>query len=499
MTDRAAHPVSMLRHSAVYLLARGLPGVIAFLAIPIYTRMLQPEQYGRYVLAVAYATLCNALLYNWIRAGLLRYFPAYHDREGELRAAVFTLNLAVSGGIVALSALLFVVGWNQPWREFVVPACLLAISFGTFELFLEHDRARLRPWDYSRKLLVKSVLSITAGVVFIRLGFGWWGPVLGLVVSMLLPAAWTYAREWASLGLKWDRPISATIARFGIPISATVALAAVMISTDRFLIAWFLGEDSAGVYAAGADLTAQSLTMLMMIVNLAGYPLAMRQFERGGAEAARGQLKQNLSMLLILGLPAAAGLAVLAPGIASLVLGEGYRVAAARVIPLIAIGAFFAGLKAYYFDHAFQFAERTITQVWIVLMAAIVNVVLNLVLIPRQGIAGAAVAAVVAHVVSLGITIVWGRRYFPLPFSVRTFLQVFAATAVMVALICVIPTVPGRWDTILRITAGAAAYGTVMAVFNFGRVKHLVRPRPRQPDAVADAIEPLGSENVSRP
>src|SRR5687768_2803258 len=103
MTDRAAQPVSMLRHSAVYLLARGLPGMIAFLAIPIYTRMLAPEQYGRYVLAVAYATLCNALLYNWIRAGLLRYFPAYPDRERDLRATLLTLNLAVSIGIGLLS------------------------------------------------------------------------------------------------------------------------------------------------------------------------------------------------------------------------------------------------------------------------------------------------------------------------------------------------------------------------------------------------------------
>jgi O-antigen/teichoic acid export membrane protein len=155
---------------------------------------------------------------------------------------------------------------------------------------------------------------------------------------------------------------------------------------------------------------------------------------------------------------------------------------------LIAVGAFLAGLKAYYFDHAFQFAERTITQVWIVLTAAIVNVILNLVLIPRHGIVGAAVAAVVAHVLSLGVTIAWGRRYFALPFPVRTCVQVFAATAVMVAVIYFMLKVPGHWDTVLRITAGAAAYGAVMVVFNLDRIRKSVRARARQPDAVADVV-----------
>ena len=41
---------TLLRHSFIYLFARGVPGVINFLAIAVYTRLLPPEEYGQYAL-----------------------------------------------------------------------------------------------------------------------------------------------------------------------------------------------------------------------------------------------------------------------------------------------------------------------------------------------------------------------------------------------------------------------------------------------------------------
>ena len=42
----------VLSHAAIYLVARGLPGMIAFLAIPLFTRILSKADYGRYALAL---------------------------------------------------------------------------------------------------------------------------------------------------------------------------------------------------------------------------------------------------------------------------------------------------------------------------------------------------------------------------------------------------------------------------------------------------------------
>jgi len=74
-------------------------------------------------------------------------------------------------------------------------------------------------------------------------------------------------------------------------------------------------------------------------------------------------MRHNASLLVAIGLPCVVGLTVLAPGIAHNFFGESFRAAAIQIIPLIALGAFLEGLKAYHFDSAFQFVHQTIYHV----------------------------------------------------------------------------------------------------------------------------------------
>src|SRR5262249_27850666 len=149
--------------------------------------------------------------------------------------------------------------------------------------------------------------------------------------------------DWTDARLFIDRKILATIAQYGIPISVTVALATVISSSDRFLIASMLGEYHAGLYSVAVDLTSQTLTLLMIVINMAMFPLAVRAYEEHGTEAAAQQMKHNAALLMGVGVPAAVGLIVIAPGISNAFLGEAFRGAAATIIPLVAIGTFLAG------------------------------------------------------------------------------------------------------------------------------------------------------------
>src|SRR5690606_3730158 len=131
---------------------------------------------------------------------------------------------------------------------------------------------------------------------------------------------------------------------------------------------------------------------LMMIVTLAGLPLAVRRMELEGMSAASVQLRENGGLLLAVGLPAAVGLSMLAPQIAGVVVGHEFADVAGALMPWIAVGVFLHGMKAYYVDHAFMLAKRVRGQVIAAGCGALVNVVANLVLIPRFGLHGAAYA-----------------------------------------------------------------------------------------------------------
>ena len=453
---------SFVRHAAIYLAARGLPGVVAFIAIPLYSRLLDPAGYGRYALVVALVNLVGALFFQGLLLALVRYLPAYRDEPGRLKSTLLTAMLVLLGAAGACAAALCLVPGAEGWRPALAACwCLLAVQ-QLFDLFSEYARAQIRPWRYMGLQLARSAAATLAGGLLVLWGAGWMGAVAGTALGALLPLGLTWRRDWSGVRLTVDREVLRVVCRYSIPLSLTVALAVVISSTDRFLIAWLVDEHAAGLYAVAADLTARTLTLLMMVVYTATLPLAVRALAEGGADAARARMRDNVSLLLAAGLPAAAGLAVLAGNVTHCVLGESFRSAAATLMPLIAAGAFLGGLKAFHLDAAFQLADQTIHQVWIVAVAAAANLALNLVAIPRYGINGAAGASVVALALAVLLTALVGRRHFALPFPSRVTLGVVAATVGMVVALYPLRAYRGGPALAAQVTAGVCVYGLML-------------------------------------
>jgi O-antigen/teichoic acid export membrane protein len=367
-----------------------------------------------------------------------------------------------------ISALLSLLPLPHEWRVVIVPCWILLAVQALFELCCEYARASIRPWHYMGMQIARSGAAILLGVGLIRMGMGWSGPLLGLAGGMAIAVAYAYRADWMDVRPRIDRDTFIKVCQYGLPLSLTVALTVVISTSDRFLIAWFHGEDAAGLYSVAVDFTSQTLTLLLMVINMAMFPLAVRAFEQEGREAAQEQMRSNASLLLAAGVPCVVGMTVLAPGIAHCFIGKSFREAAVGIMPLIALGTLLAGLKAYHFDAAFQFAHRTIYQVWIVLFAAVVNLALNLVAVPRWGIQGAAVASLIAYVISIVLTAWLGRRHFTLPFPVATSLQVILAGLVMGAVLVPFRSFLSPVAVAAQIAAGAVVYALILiGGFNF--------------------------------
>jgi O-antigen/teichoic acid export membrane protein len=460
-------PSRILKHAGIYLIARGLPGLIAFVAIPVFSRLLDPAGYGKYALVLATVGLLNALLFQWLRLSLVRYLAAANDNRRALKSTLLTIELAIIVSLAVPAAAVLMIPALVGWRAVALPCLSLLAVQSLFELFLEHARAQIEPWRYMTLLLSRSVISTALGAGLIVAGMGWWGPVIGLGVGMLLPGAWAYARDWRDAAISIDRAVLRKVCTYGLPLSMTVALAVVISTSDRFLIAWLIGDNAAGLYSVAVDFTNQTITLLMMVVYLAMFPLAIRAWENEGRQAAEDQMRHNATLLLGVGVPAVIGLAVLSPGLSHVFLGKSFRTAASQIMPLVALGSFLAGLKAYHFDAAFQFVHQTIHQVWIVLVAAVFNLVLNLLVIRRYGINGAAAASVCAYIVSIALTVLVGRRHFALPFPGRALGKVLLAGAAMAAVLVATRSWMGTPVLVAQVVVGALLYGAVLVLTDF--------------------------------
>src|SRR3989344_3122313 len=152
--------------------------------------------------------------------------------------------------------------------------------------------------------------------------------------------------------------------------------------------------------------------------------------ERGGAERLRTAAREQLSTFLLIGLPAAAGVALVARPLAEVLIGEELRVAAASITPWIALSALLYGLTAYYFGQAFTLGRRTKRLLAAMALPAAANVVLNLILVPRFGLMGAAWATAASFALGLAATLLMGRRVLALPMAWDSLVRCAMATGV---------------------------------------------------------------------
>ena len=189
-----------LRHAAIYLLARA-PGIIAFLAIPLFTRLLDPAGYGKYAMAIAMVNLLSAFVFQGLQLALLRYLPAYKHSPERLKSTLLTLALLLIAATGVCAAVACMVPMWKAWRS-LIAACWLVVSVQEpFDLFSEYARAQLRRRRFMLLTLAKSSIATLLGVASIAAGAGWWGALAGAGIGMLIPNLYSYWKDWAGVRL----------------------------------------------------------------------------------------------------------------------------------------------------------------------------------------------------------------------------------------------------------------------------------------------------------
>src|SRR5690348_6458441 len=128
----------VLSHAAIYLVARGLPGIIAFLAIPLFSRLLEPADYGRNALVVATVGLLGALLFQWVRLSLVRFLPAYSADPARLKSTLVTTTALLVAAVGVIGGLVCLLPVGREMREMIAAGWVLLTVQALFELACEY-------------------------------------------------------------------------------------------------------------------------------------------------------------------------------------------------------------------------------------------------------------------------------------------------------------------------------------------------------------------------
>ena len=459
----------MLRQALSYVVARGGPSLLAFATIPLFTRLLTPAEFGQYALVLSWAGLANALVFQWMRLGVLRFYAEHAEAPGMLlRTALVAFGVLCGVGVVVAVGATLLMPQEVPPALAALTLAMIA-SLAWFELNQQLLAARLEVSRYGVLAFAKAFLFLGIGWAIVRAGGGGYGLVCALVLSMLVSSFALTTRLWWSLRGNFDFGKLRTLVSYGAPLTLTVGLMVVTGYSDRLLIGQVLGGQAAGIYAAAYDLTDQSIAVLMGVVNLAVFPMAIRALHEQGVESARRLLREGASVLLLVALPATVGLVLLAPEVSGALLGREFSAGGRAIMPWVAVGSLVAGLRAYHFDLVFQLTQRTRLQVWIALASAVSNVGLNILLLPRFGVIAAAYTTLISYGVSLGMSVVLGWSFWAGegPFVTRDAIRIVVGCTVMgVALWGLPPMQPGWVALVAKSAVAVVSYGVAVVALD---------------------------------
>ena len=388
-----------------------LARIIAFGASVVVARRLGAELYGTVVFATA------VLLYfqNIAQCGIdllgVRHIAEDEARIRDTAPAILAVRTGVSivlAALLAAGALAWLEAPDGPVLA-LYALTLLAIGPNAKWIFLGLERAQ--PVAVTRSAGEACLLLVVVAPVH-EAGDLTTVPVAQAVGDGLATVAMLYwlrrsgfrmAPALRQLREQWPE-VRRVFVR-AAPLVANVLLGLTIYNSDLLFLRLFADRETVGYYGAAYQLVS-FLNNLAMAYSLSLLPALTRV----AADVARrdAMVSDSMAQVLALGLPVAVGGALLADQIIALVFGEAFTASAAPLALLVFCIPFIVVKEVHLISLIVHEREGTVMRMTAI--AVLVNLVLNLALIPRFGMLGAAAATVTTEAARAAIAGYYARN-----------------------------------------------------------------------------------------
>ncbi len=394
------------------------PILRAFLAIPIYTRVFSPEQYGMYSITLAVVNVMT-LLNGWIGTSIIRFYPEYEQR-GKIpffNTTIWTTWLVSSLLILGVAVLLRPeISLLQRLRHLFFWGLVLFPLLSAQNMNYHYLRIQKRALGYTAAHLTLTVLTIGLNLTLIFVfHVGVEALLMGNILAILLVLPWlwrfTVDGRWAWRPFGYETALLRRAVRYGIPLALGNLSTWILHLSDRFLLEHFKGFATVGVYATSYFLAERSMMILVNILFLGYWPFIVRLWEEQGQEATHRAYRQLLSTYLAVATLAVFLLSFLAHDVLRILLGKSF-VGGYIIVPWVAMGFLLFGLQQL-FQTGLIVHKTTRPIAAFIFLAALLNIALNLVLIPHLGMVGSAIASFLSYLVLNLLIFLASRRRFP--------------------------------------------------------------------------------------
>ena len=462
----------LAQHSAIYGVADVVPYLVNFLLLPVFTTYLTPADYGALSILLLFGVLTKIFFRFGFDSGFFRiYYEQKTARDKKtLATTLFVTVFAVSSTLFSLCVVLaaplsrWLLGVEltgtatATWVILVVADTLLnTFAFIPMNLF----RILEKPVSFTVMTLIRSFVNIGLKVFLVVSGWGVAGILWADVISsfvFVLALSPTLVRN---LTFTFSSSMLRSAAAFGLPKVPHGLAHQILNFSDRKLIEIFLALSASGLYHIGYML-GTGVKFFLAAFELAWGPWVYAQL--GKPDAAR-----TLARVATYAFAAA-----VACGLLNAVFGRELLWLMVKpdfhdahsVIPIVVLAYVTQGVFALT-SVGIGISKQTMHYPVMTLSAALANIILNILWIPRFGIEGAAWATVVGYGLMAVMGIYFGNKHYPIPYEWSRLARIAAAAALAYG----VSTLAGdAWQTAIPLKLAATlVFPAALAALGFFR------------------------------
>ncbi|MBH0169330.1 lipopolysaccharide biosynthesis protein [Fictibacillus sp. 18YEL24] len=406
---------------------------IAFLMFPIYTYYLTPSEYGVIDLIDSTTAMLTFLIIFGTDSALAFYYFDVKDKEKRwayirnvltfrLMIALFFVLIVLVGGY-SLSELLLKDTENYRALLFAVSVLLidtvLVLVLSVFRF--EYKTLKVVAYTVGKMFLIALI-----SYVFLR--FIWTsveGIILGRLIAVFLVLLLMGKQLLPFLRFRIDKDILKEVLKYAAPLVPASIAFWVIVNSNRFFLREFGSMEDVGIYGSAMKF-ATLITLVTTGIQMAWRPYSMELKDKKGNEQLFAKLYLGI---LLIGLFGVMAITTVMPWVIQ-ILDDAYAASYQYVGPISAV----TFLNFYYLIISVGLFIKKETKYisYYFGIAAVVNVILNLLLIPMFSIWGTVAAYLLSYIIAVVLVFRKSQKVYYIPISFLKISILFLITILLV-------------------------------------------------------------------
>lgn len=387
----------ILTNSTLLLVSEVIEKLMRFVLVVFSARYLGDAGYGKFAFALAFTQLFLILMDLGIHQLLVREIARAHERAKAYLGNALLIKFVLS--FATLIVLLAIALWTGKPKEVLTAVFIMAVyqvlvSFAG--VFRSVFQAFLRMSTEAVATLILGGVTAGAGVIVLALGGGFQALAFCYLsggAAVLLFCLFTAVRMLGGIAVAPDFTLMKHLIREGLPFGVLYFFAMMYTYIDTVMLSLLEGDRVVGWYNA-----AHRFMLAMMFIPTAMmksiFPVLSKSYH-GSMDRFRRLFGVSFKFMFLVGFTMAVFLSVLAEPVVRLVYGVEYLPAGAALKVLVWSTALV--FITTVMTHATRASDHQKFTAWVVFGGALLNVILNLILIPRFSYVGAAAATLITQ------------------------------------------------------------------------------------------------------